>query len=602
MNPIPYPSGGWSDAGFQPRVWAPEAKRVDLVVDDRPEQDGLTSREAMIGTDDGWWQAERRLSAGARYAFSVDGGDPRPDPRSAWQPDGVHAMSAVHDPGAHDWADAEWVGRDVRGAVIYELHVGTFTHDGTLDGAIERLDHLVELGVDMVELMPLAAFPGQHGWGYDGVALFAVHRAYGGPAALQRFVDAAHRRGLAVCLDVVYNHLGPSGNYLGVYGPYFTETHQTPWGAAVNLDADNAEGMRAFIIDNACRWFESFHIDALRLDAVHALQDDSEQHILAELSLAVDALSTRLGRPLSLIAESDLNDARMVTPVADGGLGMHAQWADDVHHAIRAWSTGERQGWLVDFGSTEALAKVMRSVFEHDGTFSTFRDRHWGAPVPRDTDARRFVAFGTTHDQVGNRAVGDRPSALLNPDQLAAMHALVLFSPFTPMLFMGEEWGATTPWQFFTDHQEPELAQAVRDGRRREFADALSDPDAEVPDPQSSQTFERSRLDWSEPDRPDHARQLDWVKRLIALRRDEPAMSDASLDTLQFERGEDDAWIALQRHDLRLVIARQESTVDIGEAELLLGWGTLQEEMQAGPLRMAPGTIAVLRTSAFVGT
>jgi len=591
MSNDPYPTGGWTDEGFQPAVWAPDARRVDLV------RDGDHDRAQMTRDASGWWHAEQRLPAKARYAFSVDGSEPHPDPRSAWQPDGVHAMSAVHAPEDHRWADAHWTGRDARGALIYELHVGTFTAEGTLDSAIERLDHLVDLGVDMVELMPLAAFPGQHGWGYDGVALFAVHQAYGGPVALQRFVDAAHQRGLAVCLDVVYNHLGPSGNYLGVYGPYFTDSHQTPWGAAVNLDADGAHGVRAFIVDNACRWFQSFHIDALRLDAVHALIDDSEQHILAELSQAVDALSGQLGRPLSLIAESDLNDARTVTPVADGGLGMTAQWADDVHHAVRAWLTGERQGWLVDFGSTATLAKVMRSVFEHDGTHSTFRDRSWGAPVPRDTDARRFVAFGTTHDQVGNRAVGDRPSALLNLDELAAMHALVLFSPFTPMLFMGEEWGATTPWQFFTDHQEPELAQAVREGRRREFADALSDPDAEVPDPQAPGTFERSRLDWAEPAQPDHARLFDWVKRLVALRRNEAALNDCSLDTLVFEQDRNDAWVSMQRHGLRLIIARQATTLDLHGATPVLWWA--RSDMPAVPSRqplpVASGAIIVCR-------
>ena len=594
MTQTPYPSGGWSADGFRPAVWAPDAERVELLID------GAGERHALQRDEGGWWRADTPLGDGQRYAFSLDGGDARPDPRSAWQPEGVHAASAAHDPGAHVWSDTDWRGRDARGALVYELHVGTFTTEGTLDAAVDRLDHLVDLGVDMVELMPLAAFPGQYGWGYDGVALYAVQDSYGGPAALQRFVDAAHARGLAVCLDVVYNHLGPSGNYLGEYGPYFTETHQTPWGAAVNLDAGGAQGVRSFIVDNACRWFETFHIDALRLDAVHALIDDSEQHILAELSLAVDALSTRLGRPLSLIAESDLNDARTVTPVAEGGLGMTAQWADDVHHALRAWLTGERQGWLVDFGSTATLAKVMRSVFEHDGTHSTFRGRAWGAPVPRDTDARRFVAFGTTHDQVGNRAVGDRPSALLDVDELAAMHALVLFSPFTPMIFMGEEWGATTPWQFFTDHQEPELAQAIREGRRREFADALTDPDAEVPDPQAPETFERSRLDWNEPARNTHARLLDWVRTLIRLRRREPALADHALDTLVFEHDEQhEQWIALRRGELQLVIARADSEPIVGAATLVHGWTTGQdsspEPVSDGRLRMAKGAIAILR-------
>src|SRR5665647_643691 len=391
---------------------------------------------------------------------------------------------------------------------IWQDRLTGWTVQGTLDAAIERLNHLVDLGVDVVELMPVAAFPGVYGWGYDGVALYAVHEPYGGPAALQRFVDAAHARGLAVCLDVVDNHLGPSGNYLAEFGPYFTEAHHTPWGKAVNLDGPDAAEVRRFLIDNALRWLRDFHLDALRLDAVHTLLDDSPRHLLAELSDAVAALATEVGRPLSLIAESDLNDSQMVVPTAEGGLGMTAQWADDVHHAVHALITGERHGIYADFGSVETLAKALTKVFVHDGNWSTFRGQDWGRPVPPEVDGHRFVAFASDHDQVGNRALGDRQSARLAPGELAIAAAVILTSPYTPMLFMGEEWGATTPWQFFADHPEPELAEAIRRGRIEEFEGhggaELYGGQGDLPDPKALSTVTASRLDWSEPRQPEH--------------------------------------------------------------------------------------------------
>lgn len=507
-----------SDVG--PRVWAPSAETVELVL---RGDSGTDARIRMSRAVGGWWVAETGLSHGTDYAFAVDGGEPRPDPRSRWQPQGVHGPSRVLDVDRFAWTDGGWIGRDARGAVTYELHVGTFTPEGTFAAAVDRLDHLVELGVDLVELMPVAAFNGVHGWGYDGVSLFAVHEPYGGPQGLQSFVDAAHARGLAVCLDVVHNHLGPSGNYLGTFGPYFTEAHQTPWGAAVNLDDDGAREVRRWICDSALQWFRDFHVDALRLDAVHALVDGSPRHLLAQLADEVDRLATRLGRPLSLIAESDLNDPVSVTPTAQGGWGMTAQWADDVHHAIHALVTGERHGYYVDFGSPEVLRIALTGAFVHDGAWSTFRGRRWGRPVPAGTDGHRFVVFASDHDQVGNRALGDRPSERLDTGALAAEAALVLLSPFTPMLFMGEEWGARTRWQYFTDHPEPELARAVREGRQAEFGNhgwaALYGAEVTVPDPQSPGTFAASRLDWSEPADPEHGRLQDWYRQLIALRR-----------------------------------------------------------------------------------
>ena len=505
-------------------VWAPAAQTVELHL---PSQDRLVG---MIPVPGGWWTAPFDLEPGTDYAFRVNGSPNRPDPRSALQPDGVHGPSRTVDPDTWRWTDQNWAGKDLRGSVIYELHVGTFTPEGTLDAAASRLGHLVDLGVDIVEFMPLAAFPGKAGWGYDGVGLWAVHEAYGGPDALARFVNAAHNAGIGVCLDVVYNHLGPSGNYLSVFGPYFTPAHHTPWGEAVNYDHDGSQQVRAFVIDSALRWMRDFHIDALRLDAIHEIKDDAaaaatpQRHVLAELSDAVAALSIELGRPLSLVAEADLNDVGVITPTSEEppakapSLGMTAQWADDVHHALHARLTGEDQGYYGDFAEVGAWAKAYGRAFLHNGTWSTFRERNWGAPVPEDTDPRRFVVFGSDHDQVGNRAVGDRPSAILDDAALAATAALVLLSPYTPMLFMGEEWGTRTPFQFFTDHEEDDLARSVSEGRVREFAGFGWDAD-EIPDPQAAATVEASRLRWSELDEAEHARMLDWYQALTTLRR-----------------------------------------------------------------------------------
>lgn len=552
-------------------VWAPVAGRVDLVL---PGGD-----EPMTAADGGWWRSAVALEPGTDYAVSLDGGPPLPDPRSPWQPAGVHGPSRTFDAGAHAWGDTGWAGRSVLGAVVYELHVGTFTPGGTLDAAAARLGHLADLGVDMVELMPVAAFPGRAGWGYDGVALWAVHEPYGGPAALQRFVDAAHARGIGVCLDVVYNHLGPSGNYLGAYGPYFTDRHHTPWGSAVNLDGPDAGEVRAFVVGNALRWLRDFHLDALRLDAVHALVDDSPRHLLAELSDAVADLSAEVGRPLSLVAESDLNDARMVTPTAEGGLGMTAQWDDDVHHALHALLTGERHGYYVDFGAPATLAKALSDVFVHDGGFSTFRGADWGAPVPPETDRRRFVVFAQDHDQVGNRALGDRPSRVLGPGLLAVGAAAVLLGPYTPMLFMGEEWGATTPFLYFTDHAEPELAAAIRQGRTEEFGThgwaELYGGQVEVPDPQAPETFAASRLDWDEPTRPGHARLLAFYRDLVRLRSTEPELATGLRPAAQVD--DDGAWLLVRRGGVAVVLVLAEGPVTVPlpapAGEVLLSWG-----------------------------
>jgi len=524
-------------------VWAPTARSVDLLLGD-----GAHSMEAST---EGFWHVTVQADAGSRYAFSVDGGDARPDPRGLRLPDGPHGWSQLFDPGDYAWSDTSWAGVDLEGAVIYEMHVGTFTPEGTLDAAADRLDHLVELGVSMVELMPLAPFPGDRGWGYDGIAPYAVHEAYGGPGALQRFVDAAHGRGLGVCLDVVYNHLGPDGNYLAELGPYLTDHHHTPWGQALNLDAPDSEPVRRWVLDNVQQWLRDFHVDALRLDAVHELHDDRAVHLLEEMSREVDDLATRAGRRLWLIAESDRNDPRTVTPRGRGdvvgGLGVHAQWADDVHHALHVALTGETQGYYADFAAPEALEKVLHTPFFHDGTWSSFRGRRHGRAVDAGSvPGWRFVASLQTHDQVGNRATGDRLSASVPAGLLACGAALLLTSPWTPMLFMGEEWGASTPWRYFTSHTDPGLAEAVREGRRSEFASHGWDRD-QVPDPQDPATFEASRLDWSEADRGDHARLLRWYQDLIRLRRERRELRDPHLDQVRTYRQADGGLLVLQR-------------------------------------------------------
>ncbi|WIM88761.1 malto-oligosyltrehalose trehalohydrolase [Candidatus Mycobacterium wuenschmannii] len=521
-------------------VWAPKPDTVRL------EVDGTVT--PMNRGDDGWWRATVDARPDARYGFLLDDDQTLlPDPRSPRQPDGVHRASQLWERPEPD--DTGWGGRSVQGAVIYELHIGTFTPAGTFDAAVDKLDHLVDLGVDFVEVMPVNAYSGTHGWGYDGVLWYAVHEPYGGPAGLVRFIDACHRRGLGVLIDAVFNHLGPSGNYLPRFGPYLSSA-SNPWGEGINIADAQSDEVRRYIIDCALRWMRDFGADGLRLDAVHALFDTTAIHILEELAADTDALAEQLGRPLSLIAESDLNDPRMITPRSDHGQGMTAQWDDDIHHAIHTAVSGERQGYYADFGSLETLAKTLRRAFFHAATYSSFRQRRHGRPLDTATiPATRLLAYTCTHDQVGNRALGDRPSQNLTYGQLAVKAALVLASPYTAMLFMGEEWGASTPFQFFSSHPEPELARATAEGRKREFADHGWDAD-EIPDPQDPQTFQRSKLDWSEVGTGEHATLLRIYRDLIALRRNESDLRDQWLDNMTVDYDEDERWIALGRGSL----------------------------------------------------
>ena len=545
-------------------VWAPDAQRVELV-----HGGGRVSLEAADG---GRWvvpAGEAVDSApGTRYHYEIDGGDALPDPRSRRQPDGVHADSAVYDPADFEWTDAAWTGRQLAGGVVYELHIGTFTPEGTLDSAIGRLDHLVGLGIDFVEVLPVNSFNGTHNWGYDGVLWYSVQETYGGPAAYQRFVDACHARGLGVIQDVVYNHLGPSGNYLPQFGPYLHSESANTWGSSVNLDETE---VRRYILDNALMWLDDYHVDGLRLDAVHALVDTATPHILQEIAQEVDALSAHVRRPLTLIAESDMNDASIVAPREANGLGLTSQWSDDYHHALHVALTGETGGYYADFASLAALAKVSTRGFYHDGTHSSFRGRDHGFPIDPVTPTWRLVTFSQDHDQIGNRAAGDRLTATLDFGQLSIAAVLTVCSPYTPMLFMGEEFGATTPWQFFTSHPEPELGKATAEGRIAEFAAMGWDP-ATVPDPQDPQTFERSKLDWSSAESGDHARLLDLYRELIALRRALPALSDPDFARLRASFDDDLRWFRLERDDLSIAVnfGTEALTLPVIEATVLL--------------------------------
>lgn len=536
------------------QVWAPKPDRVELVLS--------SGRHDMHPADAGWWSVDvADAGPGTRYGFSLDGGPVRPDPRSASQPDGIDGWSEVVDHAAFEWTDGQWRGVPLAGAVLYELHIGTFTAGGTFDAAIERLTHLVELGVDAIELLPVAEYSGSRGWGYDGVDLFAPHHAYGGPDGLKRFVDACHRHGLGVVMDVVYNHLGPAGNYLPEFGPYFSDRHHTNWGPAINFDGPGSDEVRRFVIDNALMWLRDFHIDGLRLDAVHAIVDDSAVHVLEELGAEVAALAAQVGRPLFLIAESDLNDPKFVRSRHAGGYGLDAAWADEWHHALHAVLTGERAGYYDDYGSIAQLAKALRQAWVYDGTWSAGRGRHHGRS-PAGIEGHRFVVCAQNHDQVGNRAVGDRLGEVVGDGRLRIAAALLLTAPFTPLLFQGEEWGASTPFQYFTDHADAELGAAVSRGRRDEFGSFGWEPD-EVPDPQLEATFQRSKLDWTEVDREPHAGLLAWYRTLITLRREQPDLSDPRWERVDVRFDDDERWLVVERGSCRVV-------VNVGDADRAL--------------------------------
>lgn len=538
-------------------VWAPFAHRVELVTD----QNSLPmSREG-----NGWWRTENNPVHGQEYSFKLDGKGPFPDPRSAWQPRGVDGVSRWLNHERFKWSDEKWQPGPLSSALVYELHVGTFTAEGTFKAVARHLDHLLELGVTHIELMPVAEFSGEHGWGYDGASLFAPHHCYGHPEELKELINICHHRGLAVLLDVVYNHLGPVGNYLPQFGPYFTGHYTTPWGEAVNFDGPHSPEVRRFFIDNAIMWLRDYHFDGLRIDAVHAVLDTSAIHFLEQLAREVKDLESHLGRHLVLIAESDLNDPRIIRSPETGGYGLDAQWNEDFHHALHAVLTREKQGYYADFGSLDHLSRVISKSFAYDGRYSVFRKKIHGRPAA-DLAGHKFIGCLQNHDQVGNRAAGERTSHLLTTDQLKIGAALVLTSPFIPMLFQGEEWGASTPFLYFTSHSDPELAEAVRQGRRREFS-SFDWPQEDIPDPQNQDTFDRSRLNWDEIILGPHREILDWHKKLIGLRRLLPDLNNGRSHEIRTNFDEDQGRLIVIRGSVIMTfnLASREQTLLLPE-------------------------------------
>jgi maltooligosyltrehalose trehalohydrolase len=529
------------------RVWAPNGRKLAVKI-------GEATYPMRGPNERGWWSvAVEQAGPGTDYGFVLDGdakdGDPKawPDPRSQWQPYGVHGPSRVYDQTAFAWSDGGWEAPPLERAVIYELHIGTFTPRGTFDSAIERLEYLVELGITHVELMPVAAFPGGQGWGYDGASLFAVTEQYGGPDGLKRLVDACHARGLAVLLDVVYNHFGPVGNYSGKFGPYITDRHRTPWGGAVNFEDWGSDEVRRFFCDNALMWLRDYHVDGLRLDAVHEYVDRSAVHFMEQLSSEVKELSAKLGRRLVLIAESDLNDPRVVKPREVGGYGMDAQWSDDFHHALFTvlQSGAGEKGYYVDFGSVAKLAKALTKTFVQDGTYSTYRGREHGRPVD-DLSPHQFLGYIQNHDQIGNRAIGDRIDQIAGMDGAKVAAGLVLTSPFIPMIFQGEEFAASTPFLYFADHEDPEMARLVKEGRRGEFAAFGWNP-SEIPDPEDVETFRRSKLNWDEVHEGRHEEMLEWYRKLIRLRRGSASLNDGTPGKTKVSFDEEKKWLVMER-------------------------------------------------------
>jgi maltooligosyltrehalose trehalohydrolase len=568
------------------RIWAPTAAQVSLLVDgaERP----------MVREADGWWAAPIPLQHGSRYGYLVDGAGPFPDPRSPFQPEGVHGLSQFVDHGRFKWTDEGWQAPPLAAAVIYELHVGTFTAEGTFTAAAGRLAHLVDLGVTHVELMPVAESSGNRGWGYDGVDLFAPHHAYGSPEDLKALVDACHRHRLAVILDVVYNHLGPSGNYLTKFGPYFTDRYHTPWGDAVNLDGPYSDEVRRFFCDNALMWLRDYHFDGLRIDAVHALIDTSALHFLEQLAAEVDALQAMVGRHLVLIAESDLNDPRIIASREAGGYGIHAQWADDFHHALHALLTGERSGYYADFGTVADLGTALQQAFVYAGNYSPHRQRVHGRRAEA-LPGWRFVVAAQNHDQIGNRAHGERLIHLTSPGRAKIAAALVLCSPFVPMLFQGEEWGASTPFQYFTAHEDAELARQVSEGRRREFRAFEWEPDA-VPDPQAPGTFDRSRLEWDEIRHPLHADLLAWHRALIALRGEHASLRDGNYRAVKIDIMPGDRQFIVGRGAVLIAcnLASEPAALPTGAGEILLA----SEDgiaIENGTVRLPADSVAILK-------
>ena len=540
-----------ADGSTRFRVWAPRAKSLSVKIfgDEERTVEMQRSEGSVFET------IVPDTPAGVDYKYVIDDEKERPDPVSRWQPEGVHGPSRVVDPQSFTWTDADWKGIELRDLIIYELHTGTFTHEGTFEAVIEKLPHLKSLGITAIELMPVAEFPGGRNWGYDGAHLYAPQSTYGGPVGLKRLVDACHREGLAVLLDVVYNHLGPEGNYLGDYAPVFSKSYRTPWGDALNFDGEEADGVRRYFIENALYWLTEYHVDGLRLDAIHRIVDKSPRHILSEIAEEFHQQSVALGRQAWTIAESDLNDVRVIKPLAEDGYGLSAQWSDDFHHSVHAVLTGTRRGYFADFGRMEDLAKAVREGFVYDGRRSEFRGRRHGTPSAA-LPGERFVVFIQNHDQIANGYWGDRLSVLCTPAQQRVAAALHICAPNLPLLFMGQEWGETAPFLYFTSHTDEDLARGVREGRKEEYASFIeaeeigaSNMDEGFADPQSVETFERSRLNWSLVEDSPHKEMLNFYRDLLSLRREHKALSNCDKSRLGVQYDESERWVAVERRD-----------------------------------------------------
>ncbi len=526
------------DGGVQFRVWAPHVGTLAV------KMDGAVFPMTREGED--FQVVAPQAGPGQTYSLVLDDAKERPDPVSRSQPHGVHGPSEIVDPEAFAWSDQDWKGFQLDQYIFYELHTGTFTPEGTFQGVIRKIPYLKELGITAIELMPVAEFPGRRNWGYDGVDLFAPHSGYGGACGLKKLVNACHGAGLAVVLDVVYNHVGPEGNYLGEFGPYFTDHYRTPWGRALNFDGPGSDGVRQLFIDNALFWLTEYHIDALRLDAIHSIYDLGALHILAELAERFHRQAAELGRCAWLIAESDLNDVRVIKPRSEGGYGLDAQWNDEFHHALTSFLTNERRGFLGGFGRLADIRKALSEGFVYDGIYSHYRRRRFGSSS-KDLAGDKFVVFSQNHDQIANTNQGNRLSELVSLDQFKLAAALLLCSPHIPLLFMGQEFADTAPFLYFTSHLDSKLAKMVTEGRRREYGEfALA---AEFFDPQSPATFEKSKITWPLLEEARHQAILGFYRDLIALRKRWPCLSNCRKDPMRVEVDEEQQLLRMERSD-----------------------------------------------------
>jgi maltooligosyltrehalose trehalohydrolase len=574
------------------KLWGPRAKSTQLKL-----QEEIFP---MQGPDDqGWWTlCVDHAECGMDYMYLLDDDPtPYPDPRSLWQPKGVHGPSRLYDHAAFKWTDMRWQPAPIAGSIIYELHVGTFSEEGTFDGAIAHLDHLVDLGITHIELMPVAEFAGDRGWGYDGVALFAVAGPYGGADGLKRFVDACHAKNLAVILDVVYNHFGPVGNYANKFGPYLTEKYKTPWGDAVNFTEGGSDHVRRFFCDNAEMFLRDYHVDGLRLDAVHEFIDRGAVKFMEQLSAEVEQLGATLGKKLTLIAESDLNDPRVVRSLEAGGFGMDAQWSDDFHHSLftMIYNKEPGRGYYDDFGTMDDLVKSIKHVFVYDGKYSGYRQYTHGRPV-EGLSAHHFLGYIQNHDQVGNRALGERLEHLVGLDAAKVALGLVLTAPFVPMLFMGEEFAASSPFLYFADHDDEEMAKLVSEGRKNDFA-LFGFGEADIPNPEAPETFQRSKLIWSEVQQGKHAEMLAWTKEIIHLRRTTIALNDGDLGHIKVESNADERWLTMKRSSSRVFVNLGEGPVNfaINTGECLCLASRAELKIEANAISLPPMTIAVVQ-------